>query len=55
MHMSEQREGKGTPSVKKNESNTPVEEVPRTNTGVEIDNPEKMESPNENEGEKETR
>ncbi len=41
MYMSKEREGKGTPSAK--ESNEPVEEVPRTNTGVKIDNPEEME------------
>ncbi len=37
--MSKEREG--TPSAK--ESNQPVKEVPRTNTGVDIDNPEEME------------
>ncbi|MEO9320742.1 MAG: hypothetical protein ABI361_08730 [Nitrososphaera sp.] len=29
--------------IAKSENDTPVEEVPRTNTGVKIDNPEEME------------
>lgn len=29
--------------VAKSENDMPVEEVPRTNTGVKIDNPEEME------------
>ena len=29
--------------VKESDETRPVEEVPRTNTGVEIDNPEEME------------
>ena len=47
--MSEEREGKGVPPVKKSEENTPVEKVPRTNTGVKIDNPEEMEAAGEEE------
>jgi hypothetical protein len=38
-----EKEGKQVPSVTKSEKNTTVEKVPRTNTGVEIDNPEEME------------
>jgi len=31
------------PHVTRKEKNTPIEEVPRTNTGVKIDHPEEME------------
>jgi hypothetical protein len=49
--MSEEREGKGILPVKKSESNKPIEEVPRTNTGVKIDNPEELEAEGEEEKE----
>lgn len=42
-----EKEGKQVPSVSKSEENTPVEEVPRTNTGVKIDNPAEMEEAGE--------
>lgn len=42
-----EKEGKQVPQVSKSEKNTPVEEVPRTNTGVKIDNPEEMEEAGE--------
>lgn len=51
MLMSEEREGKGTLPIKKSESNTPIEEVPRTNTGVKIDNPKELEAESEEEQE----
>lgn len=54
MSSDTEKERKGvTTSVKESEENTPVEEVPRTNTGVKIDNPEEMEDAGkeENEGE----
>jgi hypothetical protein len=35
------KEREGDPSAK--ESNEPAKEVPRTNTGVDLDNPEEME------------
>ena len=38
-----EKEGKQVPSAGKSEKNMPVEEVPRTNTGVKIDNPRQME------------
>ncbi|MEO9294206.1 MAG: hypothetical protein ABI347_01235 [Nitrososphaera sp.] len=42
-----EKEGKQVPPVNKGEENMPVEEVPRTNTGVKIDNPEEMEQAGE--------
>lgn len=43
MSNDSKKEGKEREPVKESDEITPVEEVPRTNTGVEIDNPEEME------------
>ncbi len=43
MNEDMEKEGKEVPFVKKSKESVPVEEVPRTNTGVKIDNPEEME------------
>ncbi|WP_158385682.1 hypothetical protein [Candidatus Nitrososphaera evergladensis] len=50
--MSQEREGKRAPPVKEIDSNTPVEEAPRTNTGVKIDDPEEIEAADEEEDKK---
>ena len=42
-----EKEGKQVPPVSKSEENTPVQEVPRTNTGVKIDNQADMEEAGE--------
>lgn len=42
-----EKEGKQVPFVKKSKESVPVDEVPRTNTGVKIDNPEEMEEAGE--------
>ena len=42
MSKDKKKEGKENMPVAESDEVRPVEEVPRTNTGVEIDNPEEM-------------